>query len=689
MFQRTYNSNRNEDFGLGRGWSYAFNESITLNNDNAVLTTSTGDEFAFRQSDAKSYVLQNSEAADVQEFEKVNGNTISAKSGDINRVYKRVGNTFYLSEVNAPEGLEVSIKRNSKGNITNISSISGEINLIWSNGSNAKLIKVIDNAGRLISFEQSNNSLNSVTTAIGGKWQYEYKGGLLNRAVDPTNNIALNAKYDSSGRTLEFGDAVGINRLSYKVNTDKISTVTTLTDSLDYTRTFRQNEDGITTVVSDKKDTLLNLLYNEANRLLQITDVNGATSSFVYDSEQRLTKRTLPNGEEETFAYNKDGELTATAKNGEQTEIVFGNENGNLTERRIRKDGKNIKSVYNRRGKRIRLEATNGVKIDFEYDEKGRETALTYSDSERIEKTFDAAGRKTLEKTASGFIDSYAYNANNQVIRQSDSNGRSKRIGRDAGGNIIRFTNQNNDSIQIIRDEAGRIVQMKNSNGKSRRYTYDSRGALTEFVGADGRDLAFEYNDRGELQNVVNTKNNSVVYTRNKLDTLAGIQPQGNKEKNAGQIRKISYAPTLTKTAVDDFCAFGDGFYSENDGWDFWGIDNMGFGGGLDGMEAMETDCSSPFFGGNEMFGGGENCSQCKTRERNNCRSAYNSSVRFTAGGVALAGVGCVALTAGTGLIACGILLLAGNAFIVDGHWTTYENCLTNVNSKCEAKCNK
>jgi len=99
LFQRTYLSSRTEDFGLGRGWSFAFNDTIALNKDDAILTNSAGDNFTYRRSDAKHYVLQTADSTDVKEFNVENGNTISAKNGDVTKVYKRTSGDYYLSQI--------------------------------------------------------------------------------------------------------------------------------------------------------------------------------------------------------------------------------------------------------------------------------------------------------------------------------------------------------------------------------------------------------------------------------------------------------------------------------------------------------------------------------------------------------------------------------------------------------------
>ncbi len=124
LFQRTYLSSRDEDVGLGRGWSFAFNDSIALNDNNAVLTTSIGDTYTYRRDEARHYVLQTSDSTDVKEFNVENGNTISAKNGDVTKVYKSTNGYYHLSQVIAPGGFEITINRTSNGRIRSISGLS-------------------------------------------------------------------------------------------------------------------------------------------------------------------------------------------------------------------------------------------------------------------------------------------------------------------------------------------------------------------------------------------------------------------------------------------------------------------------------------------------------------------------------------------------------------------------------------
>lgn len=684
LFQRTYLSSRNEDIGLGRGWSFAFNDSIALNKDGAVLTNSAGDNFTYRRAEAKHYVLQPSDSTDVKEFNVENGNTISAKNGGVTRIYKRTSDDYELSRIIAPNGFEVAVNRNSNGRIRSISGIGGEINLDWSSGgNNAKLLAVSDNTGRRISFGQANGALQNATTATGGKWQYQYAGGKISNIINAANRIALRAKYDASGQVSEVGDAVGLNHFAYETNANNISTRTVFTDSFGYARLYQHNERGILTNVSDAEGTLLSIQYNEANQPVQATDVSG-TATFEYDAQRRLTRQVLPNGDEKTFEYNAGGKLKATTSNGERTEIVY--DEANLTESRIRKNGKNAKSTFNNRGQEIHLQIENGVAVDFEYDGKGHQTAYVYSDIGRFEKTFDAAGRKTSEKMPSGLVHNYEYNAGNQLVRQTDNRGRSARVERDASGNITKIINSDTDSIQIFRDEAGRIVQLTNSRGQSRRYVYNSRGSLIRFIGADGRDLRFQYSERGEMQSIVNAETDGLIYQRKGRGNLAKLQ-QSTSRKNIWRIQKINYISSFTNAAVEQSCAFGDAF---DMGAGLWAADNwFNWGDSVFAVDLSGSSCLDPF--GSMGGGGGESCSYCKTRERNNCQTEYRTTLSNNTLALGAGTITCIGLAAATLLIG-GVLcqvVASGTVVIANENAANVrDNCLANVASKCESKCN-
>ncbi|MGI8556366.1 MAG: DUF6531 domain-containing protein [Pyrinomonadaceae bacterium] len=690
LFQRIYLSSRNEDFGLGRGWSFAFNDSIALNADNAVLTTAAGDSFAYRRDGAAHFILQNPDSADVKEFNVENGKVISAKNGDVTKIYQRTGNEYYLSQIAAPAGLEITINRSPNGQIRSISSISGEINLNWSNGgNNAKLLAVTDNTGRRVSFGQSNNLLQNTTSATGGEWHYEYADGKISRVIDPVNRIALGARYDANGRAAEFGDAANVNRLTYETNASSISTRTTVTDSLNYTRVFQHNERGNLTEVDDAGGILAKIGYDETNHPVQVTDANGAVQVFNYDAQQRLTRRQMPDGEK-IFEYSANGKLAAVVENGERTELNYDGE-GNLAEKRTRRNGKNVRTNFNRDGKIVHQEVENGLSMNFEYDNKGRETAFVYSDIGRFEKAFDAAGRKIAEKLPSGLTYNYEYNANNKVTRKSDNRGNGFRTEYDASGALTKLVRDNGAWSQIIRDPAGRIVEMRNSRGKSRRYSYNAHGALTEYIGADGRHFQFQYDARGTLQNVIQAQNAGLIYRRDQPENLFSIQKAGGN--NIWQMQNISYPASVagskfdlsSANSIDSNCLFGgDGFSFE----DPYSTD-LTFGIDLQSLDPFNS-CNDPFggMGGFEVggFGGQVTCEQCRQKNLDACN--YDAMAKVAELGIIGIGIiiGCAWTTVGE-LVCFGVVIVLAVLGGIQIYYTR-EACIARIDNNCP-QCNK
>ncbi len=143
---------------------------------------------------------------------------------------------------------------------------------------------------------------------------------------------------------------------------------------------------------------------------------------------------------------------------------------------------------------------------------------------------------------------------------------------------------------------------------------------------------------------------------------------------------------------VNESCAFGDGFYSGGDGgWDFWGADEMFWGGGgrFDAMSQLDASgCYSAFGGGG---GGGETCYQCHQRETRTCQSTYQSSLgnnTMALGG----GTGACILAGAAGFIVggllCQVVVSGGVAIANNSAANVRDNCLANVASLCQSACN-
>lgn len=218
MFQRTYASDHQEDAGLGRGWSFTFNDFITMDGDRATLTTADGNTVAFhRDGESNRFRLDVEQPTTHANFEITDDETLIETQGDTTRTYVRRGDAFHLARVQVGNLLGITINHNARGLVTRIANdTGGTLRLDWSNAANPRLLSVTDHADRQVTFQQTGNLLDRVTDPAGAVWSYDYKDERLIRAVDPVKRVLLRTRYDASGHVVETGDAVGITRFDYE-----------------------------------------------------------------------------------------------------------------------------------------------------------------------------------------------------------------------------------------------------------------------------------------------------------------------------------------------------------------------------------------------------------------------------------------------------------------------------------------
>ena len=137
-FQRTYTSDRTEDRGLGTGWSFTFDDRITVQGNTATMMTSNGDKVLFKK-DQQKFVLTTANASLHQSFE-LQDNLIKEQLGGLTRLYQKKGNTFYLSEISDNNENKIKLNLEDSGRVLKIEdSHNGYLTLNWQ-GSNLKSV---------------------------------------------------------------------------------------------------------------------------------------------------------------------------------------------------------------------------------------------------------------------------------------------------------------------------------------------------------------------------------------------------------------------------------------------------------------------------------------------------------------------------------------------------------------------
>lgn len=616
IFQRVYASD-GEDRGLGLGWSFGFDDRISVQGDRAVMKTGSGSTLSFvRQSGAR-FVLERPEPGQHQAFDLSEGKIVEEISDlpGMVRTYLPNGDEYLLAEIADANGNRMRIERDATGRIISLSTEGAKIDLNWSFGLSKRLVSVRDHAGRQVSFRYSSGLLTSVIDAAGAEWKYEYQAGRLSRVLDPEGRTVLSASYDSlSGRVLQTGDAVSLYEYKYDNNGPAPSRRTLVTDPLGVEQTYEHTADGLFIKASDADGEITRVEYNQANRPVRVVVGVGSEAQVDYDAQNRVVRQRLSDGTEKSFAYDSRGRLVSETRGSVRTDYTL-DEKGNVIEARSTDATRNYRARYDERGRLVALTASGGETYGFEHDTLGNEIAFVDPQLGRFITQRDAVGRMVADRLPSGLTFNYEYDARGLLIKERASGGRAVALERDASGAVKKLITAQGAWVSAARDEVGRIVALTNSAGMTRRFRYDARGALTEYTDARGSAKRMEYDRRGRLKAISDDQGNRMVVERDQSGKIIrllmsdgrrfGIERSFNGRVIAIKLEsravKFERAGYKTRTMLfDDWwnCIFSPW----QDGWSNWyqSIYDAGYN--------FSYNCSDPFgwgFGGSSWWGSG------------------------------------------------------------------------------------
>jgi YD repeat-containing protein len=699
-FQRIYASDRSGDTGLGIGWSFSYDDRVTIEGKTATLTTGAGSVVAFRRDGASQrFVLKPDDPAPHQSLSITNPDTLLEQGSGLTKTYKRFGQIYRLSQIADANGNKVAIAFDARGNVSSIANDNGgALSLKWSDSKDARLLSITDHTGQQVSYRQDGQRLRAVMDSSGAQLTYDYEAKMLTRAADPAGRVLLRVRYDKARRVVEAGDAVGAFLYQYEPASG-VSRRTVVTDPIGVKTSYEHTERGLITALSNDGAGTAWIEYNAANRPVLVSDSNGDETRFTYDAQNRLLRLASSDGTEEAYTYDGQGQISSLTRGGERIDYTR-DARGNIIAARSNNPAKSYSVTLNARGQAISARSGSGREITSEYDTEGNEKAFAFSDVGRFQVERDARGRIITENLPSGLTQRYEYDSRGRVKNRSDNRGRSVTLERDASGALTGVVTARGNWIRATRDEVGRIVAVTNSAGKSRRFTYDARGALTDYTDARGKSKKLRYDQRGRVRDITDSQGNKTSierdgrgrpqrisfsdgtlwrYEYDRNGKLANVKREGTGKTNstrfvsanlnhsAASSAKASAPPTY----VDCFFS-NDNFYDSLDwGWQSWG---GGSGEGEFGSSGFDTfdysgyDCSDPFGGLSgdcasslvfdawlyDSWAGfecgafsGETYEQCVARQQQICRNKRISC------GVSAAGV------YGAATAACYIALLA------------------------------
>lgn len=637
-FARIYDSSRSEDTGLGRGWSFLFDDRIKISGNTAVLTTGSGMAINFsREGGTKRFVLTNPEPISHQSFSLAGKGEIVEEVGEYVRVYRKIGPTYRLAELADRNGKKIVISFNARGDVRSVvTDAATALKIEWSGGKQRRITGVTDNTGRRVNFTHSDGLLRSVTDPVGARWTYSYESGLLKGAHDPINRTLLRAQYNQSGQVIAAGDAIGISTYEYD-SAARVSPRTVVTDAMGRRWVYEHNELGAMTGMGDSSGNILSLRYNTANRPERISDLDANEIRFGYDAKNRLTQQTSP-GVEKTFTYDERGAVASSTVGGLSTTFV-NDERGRIEAAFSSDLSASYRMTRDESGQVLSITSEAGAQVSYEYDIKGNQTAYTYPGVGRFEQKFDLAGRKISERMPSGLSIEYKYDSRGLLVKQSDNKGHSMTMERDAGGVLVGLVSHDGNWVRVTRDEAGRIVTLNSSVGKSRHFVYDAGGSLIEYTNEAGKRSKMKYDDRGRLQSITDSDGVTSRYSYTRAGKLLGVTRDVRLDFSAMKIIPASFEPRGSASPALQFDCFfgtGGGFEPWFPGDSFY----MDYGFGCGPYPGFEGGG-----GGGGFYYGGETCQQCINRQSQICNATYQSCLNTAAAAAFVAIAACAILT--------------------------------------------
>lgn len=565
---------------FGRGWSFAFNEQLSSDEDQNIYYTRTDGSILKFTKDVDKY------AAPVGYDLSLEVKTVETKEGDFGGEEKetydvkeyRITDTEQQEKVFNFHGLLTS-QTDEKGNkttfdynenfqLTKITSPTGLVfGLTYNEDGYIGSIQVPN--GSTLSYEYDDNGhLITYTDATGVPTRYEYDDkGFMTAWYDGNGTKVIQNEYDDDGRVTKQTDGTGaVSTLAYSDG----QTITT--DANGNQTIYTYDDQYRTTGIVYPDGTSISKTYDADNRLASETNELGQTTSYTYDKNGNVLTETRFDGAVKTSTYDEQNHLlSVTDFGGEETKNRY-DAKGNLVETTLA-DGSTISYEVDKQGRIVSTTDAAGAKTTFAYDGAnlvkitnplGGVSTLVYNAHNQVTSvtnprggtttfTYDAEGRKLSEKDADGVGTTHTFDQAGQVIGVTEGNGNTTIFGYDGFGRKISASNGEGGTYTYTYDGVGNQLSLTDAEGHTTTYSYDSRGRLLTETDALGQTITYQRDGIGRVVTRTNEAGNSSSFTyddRNqavKTITDALGQVTENTYDASGNLTDVTY-PIGTKT---------------------------------------------------------------------------------------------------------------------------------------------
>jgi RHS repeat-associated protein len=405
------------------------------------------------------------------------------------------------TSVAGPDGNQVSLGYDSKGNLTSASSAA--LNASKSATYNARndIATITDARGKVTSYGyDANGNLSSVTVDGQTVAQYAYNAqGQLTSSTDG-NNKTTTYTYDANGNLASATDPLG-NKTTYTY--DGAGNVLTRVDPLGnvtggdpnaHKWTYTYDAAGHVLTETNPLGKTTTRTYDDAGNLKTVTDALNHVTTYDYDADNRLIKITAPDGGITQYTYDSLGNrLTVTNQLNHVTTSTYDSDN-RLASVTLPL-GEKTTYFYNQNGKLSKLVDPRGnvqganpddYATTYTYDAAGRLLTTTDALGHTTTQAYDKVGNETSVTDASNHTTSYAYDAQNRLASITAPDNGVTAYTYDGAGNLLTRVDAKNHTTTYTYDGANELLTLTSPTGQKWTYAYDANGDQTSTVDANG-----------------------------------------------------------------------------------------------------------------------------------------------------------------------------------------------------------